>query len=253
MPLPAKRPEALPDNWLPASWPAPPSIRAGSTARTGGASAGAYDSFNLAAHVGDEPARVAANRRRLRHMLDLPAEPCWLEQQHGARVIDAAQESNRCADAAWSGQSGVACAVLSADCVPILLCNRAGTEVAAVHAGWRGICAGVIQSAVERFRSPAGDLLAWFGPHITKESYQVGEDMWRACQDSVPDAAAAFTAAGDRRWRADLARLSCNVLLSCGVNSVHDSGWCTFGDAARFYSFRRAPVTGRMATLIWIG
>ena len=237
--------------WLPADWPAPASIHAGTTTRAGGVSAAPFDTFNLASHVGDEAGNVGANHLRLRHLLKLPAEPCWLDQQHGTRIIDPSRDEDYCADGSYSAQSGVVCAVLSADCVPVLLTNRTGSEIAAVHAGWRGICGGVIQQAIAKFRSPADELLAWLGPHIRQESYRVRDDMRQSCLDAIADADQAFSPAGPGRWFADLATLACAVLRTAGVNDIHQCGLCTYQTPRQFYSYRREPTTGRMATLIW--
>jgi len=241
------------ESWLPADWPAPPGVRAGTTTRIGGHSAAPYASFNLADHVGDDPDTVAANRARLRRMLALPGEPCWLAQQHGNRVAAAEYGGIDCdpADAAITSEAGVVCAVLTADCLPLLLCDADGTQVAAVHAGWRGLAAGVVQAAVARFSVPAARLVGWLGPAIGPARYEVGEEVARILSSVHPDAAKDLRPGRPGRWFADLYGLACGILRETGVSRVFGGAHCTYADAERFYSYRREETTGRMATLIW--
>jgi len=235
-------------------WPAPPRVRALSTTRLGGLSAGPYASLNLAQHVGDEPDRVDANRRRLRESLALPEEPLWLEQVHGCAVAqgEGATTGAR-ADASVATGPGRVCAVLTADCLPLLICNRQGTRVAAVHAGWRGLAAGVVEAALDTIDQPAEELLCWLGPAIGPEAYEVGAEV-RACfvgQDEA--AAAAFCPLDDgQHWHADLYRLARRRLARRGVCAVYGGDRCTFSEPEYFFSFRRDGVTGRMASLIWL-
>ncbi len=233
-------------------WPAPPRVRALVTTRAGGVSAGHYASLNLATHVGDEPAAVAANRHRLLATCALPAAPRWLNQVHGTAVIEAAASGLELptADAAFTTRRGVVCAVLTADCLPILLCDRAGTTVAAVHAGWRGLSAGVIAAALTKL-PPAADLLAWVGPGIGPQHYQVGAELRAQFLALDPAHAAAFSQRAGA-WYADLAQLAVRQLEQAGVGGVYTSGLCTYANSTDFFSFRRNPVCGRIASLIWI-
>ncbi|MBI5450016.1 MAG: peptidoglycan editing factor PgeF [Gammaproteobacteria bacterium] len=239
--------------WLIPEWPAPPRVRACTTTRGAGVSQGRYASFNLATHVGDDPQHVSANRAWLRDTFPLPAEPCWLNQVHGRRVVrlDGAHEVQPEADGACTSQPDVVCAVLTADCLPVLLCDRAGRNVAAVHAGWRGLVADVIEAGIEQLAQPAGSLLAWLGPAIGPQSFEVGDDVRDACLAADGGAAVAFTRSGDR-WCADLYQLARRRLARRGITRVYGGDYCTWRDARQFYSYRRDGVTGRMATLIWI-
>ncbi len=231
-------------------WPAPARVRALVTTRAGGVSRGPYASMNPADHVGDDPAAVAENRARLRKWL--PAEPLWLNQVHGTAVYRVEQGGSREADAAVSRTPGAVCAVLTADCLPVLLCDRAGTVVAAAHAGWRGLAAGVIEATVAAMASPAAELLAWLGPAIGPAAFQVGEEVRAAFLAVDPDAAAAFVADGPGKWRADLYDLARRRLARVGVMAVYGGGLCTHSDARRFFSYRRDGPTGRMASLVWL-
>ena len=239
--------------WLEADWSAPPWVRAISTTRRGGTSRGPYAGLNLGDHVGDDATCVAANRERLRLGLGLPAAPHWLRQVHGCAVALAHEPAADCeADAMVARGPGQVCAVLTADCLPILLCDRAGTRVAAVHAGWRGLAAGVIEAALARLGAPPESLLAWLGPAIGPGAFEVGAEV-RACfLAGDGQAAAAFVPLGQGQWLADLPLLAHHRLAKLGVRDVRGAGLCTFQDAGRFYSYRRDGVTGRMASLVWI-
>ena len=236
-------------------WPAPDRVRAASTTRAGGNSAGPWATLNLAGHVADERAAVARNRARLRDALELPQEPHWLSQRHGARVVDAGAQTNGApADGSVTRERGIVCAVLAADCMPVLLCDRGATVVAALHAGWRGIAAGIVEAGVRATGAPPGELLAWLGPAIGPERYEVGPEVRDAILAEDPGASGAFFRAGRAdRWRANLERIVRGRLARCGVVSVHGGIWCTASDPGRFFSHRRDGVTGRMATLIWLG
>jgi YfiH family protein len=237
--------------WVIPHWPAPAGVRAYTTTRAGGVSAGAYAALNLAAHVGDDPGAVEENRRRLR--THLPAEPLWLTQVHGnavARAEDAAEGVE--ADAAFTRRAGRVCAVLTADCLPVLLCNDVGTVVAAAHAGWRGLAGGVIEAAVRATNEPSARLLAWLGPAIGPQAFEVGAEVRAAFLAHSPGAAAAFAAKENGKWLADLYRLATQRLNALGVERVFGGGFCTFNETERFYSYRREKATGRMASLIWL-
>jgi polyphenol oxidase len=232
-------------------WPAPPGIGAASTTRQGGVSVAPFDSFNLAGHVGDAPEAVAANRALLVKSLALPGEPVWLSQMHDTTVADAAcSEPGVEADASVAFGPGVVCAVLTADCLPVLLCHERGDRVGVVHAGWRGLSTGVLEAAVRALGGGDG-LMAWLGPAIGPGAFQVGDEVREAFLDRDPGAAIAFQPDGER-WLADLYTLARRRLAARGVTTVHGGGWCTFSDARRFFSYRREPRTGRMASLIWI-
>lgn len=241
------------ENFLWPDWPVPVHVRAVCTTRIGGVSQPPYASLNLGDHVGDAASAVAENRARLRSVLNLPAEPCWLQQVHGNDVVDAAAQSQLCqADAAYTDQHGVVCAVLTADCLPLLLCDRAGTQVAAVHAGWRGLANGVIEQALENFAAPGSELMAWLGPAIGPRAFEVGDEVRAEFSAHDAAAAAAFQASRAGHWYADLYTLARQRLAACTVNAVYGGDYCTYTDAARFYSYRRDGSTGRMASLIWL-
>lgn len=234
-------------------WPTPTNVRAFTTTRAGGLSRGPYASFNLGDHVGDDPAAVTRNRVLLREALALPAEPQWLQQVHGTHVIDAAQgDTPGEADGAWSAQPGVVCAVLTADCLPVLLCDRIGTKVAAVHAGWRGLAAGVIEQGVRALGGAPDELLAWLGPAIGPRAFEVGPEVRTTFVQHDAAAARAFTASHDGRYLADLYALARLRLSALGVTRISGGGFCTVTDRDRFFSFRRDGSCGRMATLIWL-
>jgi len=234
------------------NWAAPSAIRACCTARVGGVSAAPFDSLNLALHVGDDPARVTRNRKLLREQLKLPAEPCWINQTHGTQTVTLEQDAARDADAAVTRVVGTIAVVMTADCLPILLCNRAGSEVGAVHAGWRGLQAGVIQSTLATMKSPNHQLMAWIGPGISQACFEVGDEVRAAFIDSMQDAQTFFSANRRGHWLCDLAGLAERVLTTQGVGEVYRDSHCSYHDSDRFYSYRRSATTGRMATLIWI-
>lgn len=233
-------------------WPAPAGVRAASTLRHGGVSPAPYDSLNLAQHVADAPDNVEANRRILSQALQLPQEPRWLAQVHGTAVADSDSPPGCEADAAVSSRPGEVCVVLTADCLPVLFATEGGDRVAAAHAGWRGLCAGVLEKTVERMGVGGGELLAWLGPAIGRAAFEVGEEVRQAFVDKDPDAAAAFMASRPGHWLADLYLLARLRLARAGVTAVYGGGFCTFSDAGRFFSYRRDGCTGRMASLIWI-
>ncbi len=234
-------------------WEAPPGVRAAFTLRTGGVSAPPYDSFNCATHVGDEPQAVERNRARLRERLALPREPAWLEQVHGRRVVEIGEGGGptEAADAAVTGEAGRVCVVQVADCLPVLLAARDGSAVGAAHAGWRGLAAGVLESALRALGVAPGEVLAWLGPAIGPRHYEVGAEVRAAFTGPDPAAAAAFTANARGRWQCDLYALARQRLAALGVARVSGGQWCTYADSARFFSFRRDGRCGRMAALIW--
>ena len=262
--------------WIVPDWPAPASVRSLITTRQGGVSDDPFARLNLGDHVGDDPSAVARNRQRLDRCL--PAPPCWLQQVHGTTVIDAAAAGRSAqvvvADGAFSRDPGVVCAVMTADCLPVLLCDRAGTVVAAVHAGWRGLQAGILEQTVAAMGVPSPGLLAYLGPAIGPLAFEVGDEVRTAFVDANQEAAAAFKPvpmpagdrAGDNRrakngrrataplggWLADIYLLARQRLCRLGVEAIHGGGYCTVEQEARFFSYRRDGVTGRMASLIWL-
>lgn len=234
-------------------WPAPDRVRAVSTTRHGGVSQLPYASLNLADHVGDDPACVAENRRRLAVMAGFPAEPAWLEQVHGTTVIAAETGALPvAADAAFTRKAGWPCGVMTADCLPVLLCDRAGTVVAAAHAGWRGLAGGVIGATVARMEAPPLELLAWLGPAIGPKVFEVGEEVRTAFLALDAGHAGCFQPSPTGRWLADLYELARRQLHQLGVPAVYGGEFCTFSESDRFFSYRRENRTGRMASLIWL-
>ena len=234
-------------------WPAPVQVKAAASTRHGGVSHAPWDSLNLAGHVGDDTAAVQQNRSILQQALVLPDEPLWLDQVHGRKTVDAGTTGSRPrADAAFTRSVGVVCAVLTADCLPVLFCDRAGSRVAAAHAGWRGLAAGILESSVRALDTDPGQLLAWLGPAIGPAAFEVGDEVRQAFVDQHAQAGDAFSATPDGRWLADLYRLARIRLQAAGVDAVYGGGFCTFTDRERFYSYRRDGVTGRMASLIWL-
>ena len=233
-------------------WPAPKNVQALQTTRNGGMSGAPYDSLNLGGHVGDVPFAVARNRTLLGPLL--PSEPVWLKQVHGTVVADAAQAD--CwpeADACVSSHAGAVCVVMTADCLPVLLCNERGSVVAAAHAGWRGLCDGVIEQTVRAMNVQPGTLMAWLGPAIGAQAFEVGEEVRAAFIARQPQAAAAFISGTPDKWLADIYQLARLRLNALGITRIYGGGLCTYTDSARFYSYRRDGVTGRMGTFIWLG
>lgn len=241
------------NDWIIPDWPAPPKVRALITTRSGGVSAAPYGSMNLGDHVGDDAQHVAQNRALLR--AHLPAEPKWLNQVHGIAVADACATGAE-ADASVASQASEVCVVLTADCLPILLCDQSGTVVGAAHAGWRGLLSGVIEATVAAMQVPPSSLLAYLGPAIGPQAFEVGEEVREAFVAADSDAVSAFTP-GDRqgetqKWMADIYWLARLRLERLGVAGVYGGGMCAYTDAERFFSYRRDRVTGRMASLIWL-
>ena len=234
------------------NWPAPPQVRAYTTTRYGGCSAPPFDGFNLADHVGDEAGAVAANRTALIKTLKLPSEPVWLKQVHGIQTLSANHNNTNCvADAALATEYGQVCVVLTADCLPVLFCDRAGEKVAAAHAGWRGLAGGVLEATVQHLDVPASDILVWLGPAIGPYAFEVGDEVREAFLDFSPQAASAFKPSRDGHWLADLYLLARQRLAQQGIMAVYGGGFCTYTEIERFYSYRRDKITGRLATLIY--
>jgi polyphenol oxidase len=242
-------------DWLEADWPAPPAVRLISTFRGGGGagvSGAPYASLNLGDHVGDDAAAVAQNRRRLRAAAGLPSEPAWLNQVHGTNVADLdASDPQAAADAAIARRSGRVCAILTADCLPIAFSTDSGDLIAAAHAGWRGLAAGVIPSTVRSMGVAPERLLVWLGPAISAKHFEVGAEVREAFIKRQPLAGEAFQANARGRFMADLTMLARLELKALGVERVYGGGECTYARADRYFSYRRDGVTGRQATLIW--
>jgi YfiH family protein len=232
-------------------WEAPAGVCALSTTRGGGVSASPWHGFNLGSHVGDDPRAVAANRALLRR--ELPAEPVWLSQVHGALCVDAATAAPGAqADASFTRQRGVVCAVLTADCLPVLLCDERATVVGIAHAGWRGLAAGVIEATVAAMDEPGERLMAWLGPAIGPQAFEVGGEVREIFLAADAGAAQAFAAAADGKWLCDIYRLARRRLQALGIRRVAGADFCTVNDTERWFSYRRDGVTGRMASLVWL-
>lgn len=242
-------------------WPAPANVGAAITLRSGGCSTAPFDQSNLALHVQDQPESVLANRHSLVQSLKLPAPPLWLDQVHGTDIVyvpEAAATAR--ADGSYSDQAGAACAVLTADCLPVLFCDRAGTQVAAAHAGWRGLCGGILRKTVATFKQPAEQLLAYLGPAIGPQVFEVGGEVLQAFLDQAQNPwqqqaiKAAFSAQGSAqgKYLADLYALARAELNASGVSQIYGGDYCSYSDSERFYSYRREPKTGRNGSLIWL-
>jgi len=246
------RPQSL--SWLTPEWPAPDGVRAAFTLRSGGVSRAPFDSLNLGAHVGDDPEAVAENRRRVREALRLPAEPDWIEQVHGTAVLDPDADGAAPAapaDAIIARAAGRVAVIQVADCLPVLFAATDRPVVACAHAGWRGLAAGVLEATVRRLGVAPPSLLAWLGPCIGAEHFEVGEEVRAVFRREAPGAAAAFTGNARGRWQCDLVALARARLARLGVTRVFGGAWCTYADPGRFFSYRRDGQCGRMAALIW--
>jgi hypothetical protein len=243
------------NDWIVPDWPAPRKVRTLFTTRNGGTSIGPYASLNLGDHVGDNPLNVEKNRRLLRHIL--PGEPMWLKQVHGTAAVDVDNDSCMApciGDGAFSRRAGNVCVVLVADCLPILLCDQAGTMVAAIHAGWRGMAEGVIERTLSETGVESTRVMAWLGPAIGPNHFEVGDEVRRAFMKDDAKATSAFFPHphNSAKWFADLFLLARQRLAKAGVDQIYGGGQCTFNDPTRFFSYRRDGITGRMAGLIWL-
>lgn len=231
-------------------WPAPPHVRALVTTRAGGVSSGPHASLNLGLRSGDDPAAVAENRARLQRWL--PQAPRWLAQVHGCTVVDADPLTGAPeADASVARLTGTVCAIMVADCLPVLLTDTAGSCVGAAHAGWRGLAGGVIANTVARMPASPADLMAWIGPGIGPAAFEVGDDVLEAFCANAPERRSAFRPHKPGKWLCDLPALARDALHRAGVTRIYGGELCTYADAQRFYSYRRDGITGRMAALIW--
>ncbi len=238
--------------WLTPDWPAPARVRSLSTLRRGGVSEAPCASLNLATHVGDSPAAVADNRRALRAAAGLPSEPRWLDQVHGTCVRDLDQEADGPADAAVTRQPGRVCAILTADCLPVLLAAEAGDRVAAAHAGWRGLAAGVIEATLSALGTAPEELMAWLGPCIGPQHFEIGAEVREVLLAADGAAEESIRPNARGRFMADLPGLARSRLRRLGLRRIFGSGECTYAQADRYFSHRRDGRTGRQATLIWL-
>lgn len=246
-------PVAMAESFLTVNWPAPNHIKAITTTRNGGHSIAPYDSLNLGDHVGDDPVLVTLNRQTLIQTAYLPTEPLWLKQTHSINAIDANQwQPGLEADAIVSNSTDIVCAVLTADCLPVLITDRAGSQVAAVHAGWRGLQAGIIENTLAKFKASSSEIIVWLGPAIGPEAFEVGPEVKAAFLAVDPLAESAFVSTHADRYLADIYQLARQRLTARGITAIYGGENCTFSEKQRFFSFRRDDVTGRMATLIWI-
>ena len=238
-------------------WRLPPGVRAAFTTRQGGVSGAPWDSFNLGAHVGDAHEAVVANRARLTSMLSLRSEPAWMSQVHGVDVFDLDKAGDLLApptaDAVITHERGRVCAIMVADCLPVLFVSRDGSRIGAAHAGWRGLAAGVLEKTVAALGVPGSQLSAWFGPAISRDHFEVGDEVRSAFVANDAGAASAFEKNARGKWQADLVALAKRRLGAVGVTDVSGGEWCTFADRERFFSHRRDGKGGRMAALIWRG
>ena len=237
------------------NWPAPANVKALQTTRAGGISLAPHDSLNLGNHVNDDPIHVAHNRQLLNQFL--PSEPVWLNQIHGIHVIDAAGTTGVLdADASYATHKNVVCVTMTADCLPILVCDTAGTLVASIHAGWRSLCDGVIEATIAKLPVDSNQLMAWLGPAIGPNAFEVGAEVRAQFIAKDAQAELAFKPHGDKLL-CDIYKIATQRLNNLGVTKIYGGGqesepWCTFTDEKQFFSFRRDGETGRMATLIWL-
>ncbi|NNA90923.1 peptidoglycan editing factor PgeF [Pseudomonas gessardii] len=237
-------------DWLIPDWPAPAGVKACVTTRAGGVSLAPFDSLNLGDHVEDSPEAVLENRRRLTAAFAI--QPAWLRQVHGVVVVEADPGQIAEADGSWTDTPGIACTAMTADCLPALFCNKAGTRVAAAHAGWRGLAAGVLEAAADSLDVAPADILVWLGPAIGPKAFEVGPEVREAFMQQLAQTAEAFVPSHNPgKFLADIYQLARLRLAARGITAVYGGGLCTVTDP-RFFSYRRSPRTGRFASLIWL-
>jgi len=232
-------------------WPAPFNVKALQTTRAGGISSPPYDSLNFGDHVGDSPLAVERNRILLNRLL--PSEPVWLKQMHGTVVVSA--DTANClpqADACIARHRAAVCVVMTADCLPILLCDTQGSVVGVAHAGWKGLAAGVIEATVRAMEAAPENIMAWLGPAISQDEFEVGDEVRAAFLAIQPQAIDAFIPGRSGKWYADLYALARLRLNALGINRIYGGGSCTYRDRHRYFSYRRDGATGRMGTFIWL-
>ncbi|NIY91307.1 peptidoglycan editing factor PgeF [Vibrio diazotrophicus] len=239
-------------NWITPNWNAPKQVKALASTRIGGCSKSPFEGLNLGMHVGDDPILVQCNRDLLQQQTQMPTAPVWLNQTHSTVVLDVSQPTNDVldADGIITSSPNVVCSAMTADCLPVLITNTSGTQVAAVHAGWRGLAGGIVENTLEQF---SNDVMLWLGPAIGPEAFEVGEDVLQAFLDYDSKAGVAFVPGKQKgKWWANMTMLTRLRMAKLGIDQVFDSGLCTYQDPQRFYSYRRDGVTGRQATFIWI-
>ena len=243
-----------PFDWITPKWPAPDNVACISTTRQGGCSEGRYASFNLGSHVGDNPGHVDKNRSVLNNQLHLPSNPVWLDQQHGTRVINLSSKNtnNLQADAAFATDPGVVCAVLTADCLPVLFCDPRGKCVAVAHAGWRGLLKGVLEQSLRVIKPQTNEIISWLGPAIGPNHFEVGGEVRDQFMRKNSNHESSFQEQKSGKYLADIYLLARQILTAQGVNAVYGGDYCTFSNKDRFFSYRRDGQTGRMATIIWL-
>lgn len=237
------------------NWNVTKKIKAFTTCRSGGVSSPPFDSLNLGSHVGDEIQKVEENRKRLITFKNLPNSPLYLNQTHSTRIIKLPYTGNNLnADASYTNQKNQICLVMTADCLPVLLCNKQGTEVAAVHAGWRGLCDGILENSIQQFQSSPSDIIAWLGPAIGANAFQVGEEVVEQFCQVNPQAIKAFKQDPNQqnKYLANLYQLATQRLNKLGITQISGGDYCTYTEKDKFFSYRRDGQAGRMATLIWI-
>ncbi len=238
--------------WLDADWPAPKNIHAGTTTRINGYSKTPYNSLNLAQHVGDDSNNVKRNRKILSDHLKLQSEPFWLNQTHSSSIISIDNTlEDREADGSFTSRKNKVCTIMTADCVPVLFCNKNGTKVAAIHAGWKGICAGIIENAVKTFSDPES-ILVWIGPCISNKHYEIGKDVYEGGLNHSNTVASAFEQINVNHWYADLVKIVRILLENTGVGAIYECNLCTYEMEDMFFSYRRDGNTGRTASMIWM-
>ncbi|BDM65672.1 laccase domain protein [Shewanella sp. NFH-SH190041] len=234
------------------TWAVPDNVGFAVSNREGGVSLPPFDSLNLGLHVDDNPEAVRENRRRVQHHFAMPAAPSWLDQVHSTKVVQLPLTASCQADASYTRCAGQVCVVMTADCLPVLLCNRQGTEVAAIHAGWRGLCQGIIENTLGHFSAPAEEIMALTGPAIGPTAFEVGPEVREAFMAYSPAAAQAFIPAAPGKYMANLEQLAVQRLNHAGVTDIHCTSLCTYTLSDKYFSYRKSPVTGRFASFIWL-
>ncbi len=243
----------MPESYFTPDWPAPIKVKSLSTTRIGGVSTSPYSSLNLATHVGDNPIHVAHNRQKISSIAHLPEQPRWLEQTHGTRVLESHEwQLNINADAMYSCQPQHVCTVMTADCLPVLVCNKQGTYVAAIHAGWRGLADGIIEKTIQTYQGNNDDLLIWLGPAIGAQQFEVGHDVLDYFTQQGFDTSQSFIPSTKGHYLADIYGLARQHIARSGVENIYGGDLCTVSEPNEFFSYRREGITGRMASMIWI-
>ena len=240
--------------WLQPQWPAPSKIKSYTSTRLGGFSRAPYDSFNLANHVGDELFNVRQNRQLLKSQLHIPSDPCWLNQVHSTKVIQIEQPLREAveADASFTRKLSIVCAVLTADCLPLLVCDKKGTTIASIHAGWRGLAGGVIDKTIAALDLPSSQLLVWLGPAISQSCFEVGNEVKEKFDRLDYNTDKAFCQKADGKWLLDIYQIARANLNDLGIENIYGGDQCTFRQGDKFFSYRRDGITGRMASIIWM-